>query len=136
MVLMMLRLTVSPERRDDVLKAIRATLSRTRAASGCVDCSFYTSADETKRILYVEEWASEDALARHLRTDCWKGLLAAMEASADQPDLRFIWSDKSCGLEYLEAQRLGAPPVRTESTMSPAAAGAAPETEMKIAKPS
>ena len=107
MVMVMLRLTVVPDRRDDVLQTIRSTLSRTRVASGCLDCRIYTSADETNRILYFEEWTSEDELARHLRSDCWRGLLAVMEASEGQPHIRFLWSDKSRGLEYLKEQRLG-----------------------------
>ena len=113
MVLVILRLTVTPERRGDVLQAIRSTRNRTRATPGCLDCSSYTNADEAQRILYVEEWASEDALARHLRTDCWKGLLAVMEASAEPPDLRFIWSDRTSGLEYLEESRLGSATMQT-----------------------
>ena len=106
MVLGMLRLTVPQDRRDEVLRTVRSTLGRTRAAPGCVSCGIYTSADEPAELLYLEQWASEEGLARHLRNDCWRTLLAVIEASAKPPELRFIWSDRSHGLEYLEGLRL------------------------------
>ncbi len=102
MVLGMLRLTVLDDRRDEVLRTVRSTLGRTRAAPGCVSCGIYASADEPNELLYLEQWASEEGLARHLRNGCWRILFAVMEASAEPPDLRFIWSDKSHGLDYLE----------------------------------
>ncbi len=55
----------------------------------------------------LEEWASEAQLVRHLRNDCWKSLLAVMEAAAKPPELRFIWSDKTRGLDYLQEVRSG-----------------------------
>ncbi len=105
MVSVMLRMTVLPDRRDEVLQTVRSTLGRARAVPGCIGWGIYASADETNGLLYIEEWASEEGLARHFRTDHCKNLLAVMEASAQPPELRFVWSDKTCGLEYLEELR-------------------------------
>jgi len=107
MVLVMLRLTVLDDRRDEVLQTVRSTLGRTRAASGCVSCAICADSDQANELLYLEEWASEEQLIRHLRNDCWKSLLVVMEASAKPPDLRFIWSDETRGLEYLHEVRSG-----------------------------
>ena len=106
MLLVLLRLTVVPDQFDQVLKTVRSTLGRTRAVSGCVSCDVYVNADESNELLYVEQWASEEGLGRHLRNNCWKSLFAVMEASAEPPELRFIRSDGSRGLEYLKELRL------------------------------
>ncbi len=107
MVQVMLRLTVEDDRRDEVLRTVRSTLGRTRAASGCVSCAMYADSDQANELLYLEEWTSHEQLVRHLRNGCWMSLLAVMEAAAKPPELRFIWSDKTRGLDYLQEVRSG-----------------------------
>lgn len=102
MVLVLLRLTVAPEHLDEVLQTVRSTLGWTRAASGCVNCGIYVNAEEPDEVLYVEQWVSDEGLGRHVRNGCWRSLFAVMEASAEPPEVEFIRTDRSRGLEYLK----------------------------------
>jgi len=60
-------------------------------------------------MLYMEAWETQGHLERHMRSSRYERLLAVMDASVQEPVLRYQTISSVTGLEYLEAVRLGAP---------------------------
>jgi quinol monooxygenase YgiN len=107
MILVTLRVTAPPGRREELVEVFWLILGPTQAEPGCLGCRVYQELGEGDSLLYIEEWETPDALERHMRSRRYECLLAVMEASARPPDLRYQSIGKCQGLEYLEAVRLG-----------------------------
>jgi quinol monooxygenase YgiN len=57
---------VEPRRRPALLEAIRPYVERTRAEEpGCLDYAFMADTVDAGRLVVIERWADEDALAAH-----------------------------------------------------------------------
>ncbi len=56
-------------------------------------------------IRYTEQWQSEEALQEHIRSDLYRRLLAAMELSRKEPEVKFYCCSQVKGLELIEAAR-------------------------------
>ena len=108
MILVTLRVTAPPGRREDLLAVFWLLLGPVRVEPGCLGCWLYQEVGNGDALLYVEEWETPEHLQRHLRSARYMRLLAAMEASAGPPVLRYHWVSATRGLEYLEAAHLGA----------------------------
>ena len=48
------------KRQSSVLKTLRAVLEPTKAAPGCLAARLYSSAEQSKAVLLLEEWQSRE----------------------------------------------------------------------------
>jgi quinol monooxygenase YgiN len=89
-----------------------------RAQPGCLSCGLYQEIGDGDQMLYMEAWETQGHLERHMRSSRYERLLAVMDASVQEPVLRYQTISSVTGLEYLEAVRLGAPlsPLEPNST--------------------
>ena len=100
-----LRLEVPPQRMADALGVLRSLLGPISAQPGCAGCGLYSDVRDENVVLFVEEWGSREHLDRHLRSDHFRRILAAMEIAARPPELRFDTVSERQGLELVEAVR-------------------------------
>lgn len=105
MVVFSLSLFVPPLRRADFLNSIGPLLEPTRVVPGCIGCRLYTDFEDANAFTLVEEWASQAALDRHLTSDAYKTLVAAIELSTQPPAIRFDSVALRAGIEVIEAAR-------------------------------
>ena len=98
----MVRLTVAikvtPRQERDVLEALRFIKLGTLLEPGCLTCTAWTELDAT--LHYVEEWADESDLRRHVRSDRFTSLLGVLETGAEAPKVEFHFVSETRGLEY------------------------------------
>jgi len=66
MILITGRGRVHAEQRDAALAAAAAMSAASTAETGCLEYSFWVSADDPNAIGLVERWDSEEALAAHM----------------------------------------------------------------------
>jgi len=102
MILVTLRMTVRPEKRNDVLEAMRGMLEPTRVERGCLSYCLYKEVENRDALILVEEWETQEDLESHLRTDNQRRLLELMELSNEQPELRFNTVSHTAGMDLLE----------------------------------
>jgi len=99
----MVRLTVAITARAqgdrEMMDALRFILVGTRLEPGCVECSAWVDPDAT--VHYVEGWATEDDLRRHVRSDRFTSLLGVLEAAAEPPRVQFDFINSTRGLDYV-----------------------------------
>jgi quinol monooxygenase YgiN len=114
-ILVTLRVAAPPGRYEELVGGFWSVIGPVRVEPGCTACGLYRDASEGDELLYVEEWQSEEALERHMRSARYDRLLAIMETSARPPELRYLSISVVRGLEHLEVVRLGTPPASAGS---------------------
>lgn len=105
MVVFSLAVVIPKSRRTDFLQSVGALLGPTRVAPGCLGCKLYADFENLNAFTLVEEWTTQAALDRHLASDAYKTLVAAIELSAQPPAIHFDTVGQRAGLEVIEAAR-------------------------------
>ena len=79
MIYVVATLTIKPGTLEALRTPAAACVAATRAEDGCVSYELFESLDDPQRLVFVERWASPEALSAHARTP---HVLAWREASA------------------------------------------------------
>ena len=101
-ILVTLRMIVRPERRSDLLEAVRGTLEPARVERGCLSYRFYEDVEDRNAFVFLEEWATQADLERHLSKDNQRRLLELMDLLREQPELRFNTVSHTEGMDLVE----------------------------------
>ena len=101
-ILVTLRMIVRPERRSDLLEAMRGMLEPARVERGCLSYRLYEDIEDRNTFVLVEEWKTQKDLESHIRTDNQRQLLALMDLLSEQPQFRFNTVSHTAGLELIE----------------------------------
>lgn len=104
-VLSILRLFPSRERRRQVLGILRSMQGPTQAQPHCLNCRLYEEDGYEEGILYVEQWDSEPELQRHIRSEAYRRVLEAVELSRSSPEIQFHIVSETKGIEMIEGLR-------------------------------
>jgi quinol monooxygenase YgiN len=93
-----------------LLEALRPSIVSTHPGHGCVAWTLSVSSESgrSQRLRYVEDWSSEQELRDRVRSERFRGLLAAMEAALTRPRIVFELATGSRGLEFVEEVRQAA----------------------------
>ncbi|MFE4467047.1 putative quinol monooxygenase [Oerskovia sp. NPDC056781] len=71
--------TVDERHQARALEAYRELVDATRREAGCLSYELLQCVDDSTRFLLVEEWASQDHLDAHTRTEHFVRLVAQLE---------------------------------------------------------
>lgn len=105
MVFSIISLFPAPKHKAQVIELLRSVHDLVRPSPGCAGCWLAEEDVLQNRIQYAEQWESEEALLEHIRSDLYRRLLAAMELSRRQPEVKFYYCAEAKGLEVIEAAR-------------------------------
>ena len=103
MITFTLRIVAPPEKRDDILTAVRSLLGPTQVEPGCISCRFYQEIDNANALVLAQEWASKADLDRHIRSEEYRNILALMDISSEAPEIAFNTIAGTAGIEVIEA---------------------------------
>ena len=103
-----MRIVAPKGRRDELIGAFNSIIGPTRVQAGCLGCWLYQGVADEDAITYVEEWASEAALDRHIRSQDYRTILGLLDASAESPEFTVDSCSRQLGLEYVTARGTGA----------------------------
>jgi quinol monooxygenase YgiN len=101
-ILVTLKMIVQPEKRRDLLETIRGMLEPARVERGCLSYRLYEDIENRNAFVLLEEWATQEDLERHIRTDNQRGLLALMDLLSEQPEMRFNTVSHTAGMDLIE----------------------------------
>jgi quinol monooxygenase YgiN len=93
---------VRPEKRSDLLKAVRGMLEPVRVERGCLSYRLYEDVEDRNTLVLVEEWKTQKDLESHIRTDNQRQLIALMDLLSEQPQFRFNTVSHTAGMELIE----------------------------------
>ncbi len=102
MIIVTLKLKVVPQKRWDVLKTIHTIIGPTRVQSGCLHCGFYSNTQNDDELILLEKWESEEAMEKHIRSNDFRKIIAAMETVIEPPEITFLTVASTEGMELVE----------------------------------
>ena len=105
MILNVFRIKVAPQNRADAVKTIKGLIGPTNVKSGCQKCSLYAHVDNDDDLLLLEKWSSQEVLEKHIISDSYRLLLAALELANQKPEVEFHTVSSTSGLELVERLR-------------------------------
>ncbi|MBI4773199.1 MAG: antibiotic biosynthesis monooxygenase [Deltaproteobacteria bacterium] len=101
-----LRVTVPAHRRSEVLDLLRSVIEPTQVEPGCLSCRLYQDLENEEALLFEEEWKTQADLDRHIRSDRYVQILAAIDMSSKPPEIRFNTIARTKGIEAIRAARV------------------------------
>jgi quinol monooxygenase YgiN len=104
MVQLLVKLVASPGRVVDVVEALRAVMRPAQQARGCSFSGVYVSANDSRHVVYVEDWDDAGELRGQFGTERFHRLLELLEMAADRPHVEFRVVSETHGLEYISRQ--------------------------------
>jgi len=88
-----------------LVQALRYLASPTRLESGCLGCRVWTEEIDASTVRYVEEWATEAAMRRRVRSRGFTRLLGVFESAQEAPRVEFEFVTERRGLDYVAEVR-------------------------------
>jgi len=84
---------------------LRSLIGPTRVETGCMSCHLYQDVNDQYAVTWMEQWSSQDDLNCHLRTPQYKRILAALDMSDVQPEIRFDTVVETKGMQLIQEAR-------------------------------
>jgi len=100
-ILATLRMIVRPDRRSDLLEAMRGMLEPARVERGCLSYRLYEDVDNRNALVLLEEWETQEDLERHISKNNQRRLLALMDLLSAQPELRYNTVSHTVGMDLI-----------------------------------
>jgi quinol monooxygenase YgiN len=88
MINVIIKMTVSADKRNEVLHTIKDLLVQIRCEQDCISCHCYLDVEAEEVVIFEQEWETNEALATHLRSGHFKILLGAMNLLSIEPDIK------------------------------------------------
>lgn len=104
-VITLLRMLPAREQRRHLLGILRSVQGPTQAQPHCLKCRVYEEDGYEEAVLYMEAWDSEEDFKRHVRSDIYRRVLAAVELSRTSPEIAFHQVSTTKGMELVEELR-------------------------------
>jgi quinol monooxygenase YgiN len=109
MIVFVMRITAPAGQRVEVLRTLRVCAAATLSRRGCNAARILEDPDDRSDITWIEEWDSEREAGRHIASDEYRALLAAMDLSTTEPEVRFYMVTETAGLDLIAAKRATTP---------------------------
>jgi quinol monooxygenase YgiN len=102
MISAILRIHCRQDKISDVNRLFRSLIEPTRVEDGCISCRLYHEAGQPNVIAWVEEWETEKDLRRHLKSDVYRKILAALDLAEEEPEICFNTVAETKGMQLIE----------------------------------
>jgi quinol monooxygenase YgiN len=99
----------SLKNRAQLIELLRSVLDLSRPCPGRMGCWISDEDYLQNRIIYAEQWQTEEALHEHIRSDLYRRLLSAIELSETRPEVNFYYATGSRGFDLIESLRQNMP---------------------------
>src|SRR3954468_18216658 len=95
----------SLKNRSQLIELLRSVLDLGRVCPGRMGCWLSDEDSLQNRIIYAEQWETEEALHEHIRSELYRRLLSAIELSERPPEVSFYYTNQIRGFELIETLR-------------------------------
>ena len=106
MIVCTLRVFLSETDCSEVITSFEPLIEWTRVQAGCRACHLLTDIEDPRALVLWEEWDTQKDLDRHLRSEDYRRVIAAMELSQEAPEIHFYTAASRGGFEVVEAARM------------------------------
>jgi quinol monooxygenase YgiN len=89
MVIISIKMNLSPENSAELLQTVKDLNSLTRNKKGCVSCHFYKDVENENLFSLVEEWETKEDRDNYLKSGHFSVLRGAMSLLEEPPDITY-----------------------------------------------
>ena len=101
MILVTIRMKVSPEKRLELSQTISLLSGPIRMAKGCRRCDFFQSVEDENQLFLVEEWETREKLIIHQRSEHFRVLRGATNLLEEPYEMTFYTAYHPEGIEAI-----------------------------------
>ncbi len=105
MIQSIVRIIISPTKRKAARELMDSLIGPMHVLPGCISYNMYQDLENENRLAIEQEWESETALHRFIRSNDYFKILAFIELSNQPPEIRFNTISNIKGIEVVEAVR-------------------------------
>jgi len=95
----------SPEKREELRRALSSLSGPTEAEPGCTSCQLYQPLSDPSIVRVESHWKTQSDFFRHIRSDAYKKFLVLMEMGCEPPIVEFYTVSELRGLGFVKAAR-------------------------------
>lgn len=103
--LFLLRLTIRPEKKNDVIQIFRSLAEPTLVKPGCLSCGIFSDVDHDDAVVLIEEWKTRERLEQRICSEEFRKILLAMDCAAEPPGIQFFSLASVEGIELIRKIR-------------------------------
>lgn len=100
-----INITVSAQKRKELLQTFKAILNPIRREQGCLFCNCYVDIEAENSFCFMEGWQTRKHLDDHLRSVQFGVLIGAMSLLDQAPEIKFHTIASTAGLEAVTKAR-------------------------------
>lgn len=90
MIVVIGRVRTAPDKREELLRVGQTVAAASRREAGCLSYRLYEDTEIENEFVFVEEWASDEALQEHFTTPHIREFMQAVTATLiAPPDVKF-----------------------------------------------
>lgn len=105
MILSFIEISATKGNREKISELLRFVIERLEIRTGCLGAGVYLADDESRTILYLERWGSEEEFRRYVRSDLYLSVLNALDLAQELPRISFHEVSETKSLEFIEELR-------------------------------
>ena len=102
-----IRIPTRPERIEEVIAILRSVVGPSLAQRSCRECDVVVDAIEHRYVLFHERWSTFEDFERHVRSDLYERVLAALDMASESPEVRLECVGRTWGLDLVRELRMG-----------------------------
>ena len=95
-------LKTSYKQSNDLLEVLKSIIGRTQSSPGCLKADIWSNYEDPESFMVYEVWKTKEIMELHLKSKVFRRMIAVMEMSSIEPEIKFIESDHQYGMEWLQ----------------------------------
>ena len=103
--LSLIRIVPIPEKREKILEMLVSVARQAKLIHGCTGGTVCEERGNGNAIVYLENWASREALQRHVQSNIYIRVLHAMDLASEPPEISFYEISGEKGMELIQEFR-------------------------------
>ena len=101
MIVVTARLVVTSKQRKGLWETLRGLPAPKRFEKGCLGYHLYQDCEDRNALYLVEEWKTLEDLKRHIRSEDYRMILAAMDICSEEPEIKIHTVSNTRGMDFL-----------------------------------
>lgn len=102
MIISSIRISTREKDTHGILDILLSVKGPVEGKPGCLACWIYKDIQDCLKLNYVEVWHSEEGLRRHICSKNFNKILAAIDMSAEPPEIHFSETLPKNGMHFIE----------------------------------
>jgi quinol monooxygenase YgiN len=96
---------VIPEKRSELLQALRAMTQQIKRERGCNNCYFFQDVENENIFMIIEDWKTQEELDSHLESDMFGALIGTKSLLVEPVDISIKAVSYTAGMEAVKKAR-------------------------------